>query len=283
MLVVEAHVETPINVLDLLEGRRHERLPQPHVLRVAGVQLGGLLAANLQDLSGPRLFFFAILFLLDLVLILFRGGLGKVPDVDIDPSQLPHRVGRERLLVQEVLVAVQEHAELRAPVAEVVVGDDAVAQEAQQPGQGVADDGAAQVADVHRFRHIRRAVIDDISARRGRRLDAQALVARQGAQPPRQPVVAQSQVQEDAGDLRRLEPVAGVEAADDLAGHVRRLAAERLGELHDEVRLVVAVARVGRLDLRQVRSRVLDEAREGAAKRRLQALEEVHDSVRSPG
>ena len=37
--------------------------------------------------------------------------------------------------VEEILVAVEDHAELRAPVAEVVVADDVVAEEAERAAQ----------------------------------------------------------------------------------------------------------------------------------------------------
>ena len=59
------------------------------------------------------------------------------------------------------LPADQQHAELRAPVAEVVVRDDPVAQQAERAGQRIAQDGGADVADVHRLGHVGRTEIDD--------------------------------------------------------------------------------------------------------------------------
>ena len=61
------------------------------------------------------------------------------------------------LAVEQVL---DEHAEGRAPVAHVVVPDHPMARPVQQPDDGIADDGAAQVADVHLLGDIGRRVVD---------------------------------------------------------------------------------------------------------------------------
>ena len=49
-----------------------------------------------------------------------------------------------------------QHAELRAPVAHMVLADDFVPQKAQYARQAVADDGRTQVADVHFFGQVGR-------------------------------------------------------------------------------------------------------------------------------
>ena len=54
--------------------------------------------------------------------------------------------------VEQVL---DEHAEGRAPVADVVLAQHGVAEEAEDAGQRIADQGAAQVADVHLLGHVR--------------------------------------------------------------------------------------------------------------------------------
>ena len=63
---------------------------------------------------------------------------------------------------------VDEHAELRAEVADVILADDGVAEELQHAGEGVADDGGAQVADVHLLGDVGAGVIDDDGLRAGR-------------------------------------------------------------------------------------------------------------------
>ncbi len=77
-------------------------------------------------------------------------------DQPVQPAQLVDRRLRERRLVDEVLVAVDDHPELRAPVADVVVADHAVAEELQHAVEGVADHGRADVADVHRLGDVGR-------------------------------------------------------------------------------------------------------------------------------
>ena len=62
------------------------------------------------------------------------------------------------LLVEHVF---DEHAELRAPVADVVLTDDRVAALLKDADDGVADDGRAQVPDVHFLRDVGAGVIDD--------------------------------------------------------------------------------------------------------------------------
>jgi len=50
---------------------------------------------------------------------------------------------------------LDEHAELPAPVADVVLRDDGVALSTQDAGEAVADDRGPQVADVHLLGDIR--------------------------------------------------------------------------------------------------------------------------------
>src|SRR5436190_18703558 len=95
----------------------------------------------------------------------------------IKPGQLADGVLGKRGLVKEMLKAVEKNAELRSPVAEVIVADDLVSEKTQQARQGVADNRAAQVADVHRLGDIRAAEIDDVSLCLRQRRDPQARIA----------------------------------------------------------------------------------------------------------
>ena len=54
-----------------------------------------------------------------------------------------------------------KHTELCAPVADVVSADNVMAEELQRAHGGIADDGGAQVADMHLFRDVRRGVVDN--------------------------------------------------------------------------------------------------------------------------
>ena len=79
----------------------------------------------------------------------------------VELVEVPHAeglgVGRP-VHVEQVL---DEHAERRAPVADVVLAPHVVAEEPEHAGQGVPDEGAAEVADVHLLGHVGRRVVDD--------------------------------------------------------------------------------------------------------------------------
>ena len=99
----------------------------------------------------------------------------------------------------------EQHAELRAPVADVVLSDHAMPGIAQHAHDRVADDGAAQVADVHFLREIRRGVVDDHRLRlRDGRQQRRCRVRSIGKQR-----IAQVDVDESrAGDLDAVRDVA---------------------------------------------------------------------------
>ena len=54
-----------------------------------------------------------------------------------------------------------EHAELGAPVADVVEPEHVVPQELDEVGDGVADDGRPEVTHVHLLGDVGRRVVDD--------------------------------------------------------------------------------------------------------------------------
>ena len=78
----------------------------------------------------------------------------------INADQLRDRIGRERLAIEQMLPSVNHHAELRAPIADVIIADHIVAEKRGDPRQCVAKHGAADVADVHRLRDIGRTEVE---------------------------------------------------------------------------------------------------------------------------
>ena len=60
----------------------------------------------------------------------------------------------------------------------MVLADDPVALELEHAGDGVADDGAAEVADVHLLGDVRAGVVDDDGLGLLGRVDAEAVAAR---------------------------------------------------------------------------------------------------------
>ncbi len=159
-------------------------------------------------------------------------------------------VGRPAL-VDHVL---DQHPERRPPVADVVLREHVVADEAQEARDRVADDRAPQVADVHLLGDVRRAVVDDDAVRVGGGGNAEARVLEESRDALLEPLAAQSEVDEArARDARRLGDVGEVEVLDELLGELARRAAQLLRERHRGVALVVgAVLRRGFADLRRL-------------------------------
>jgi hypothetical protein len=80
----------------------------------------------------------------------------------VEVFQVRQLVAGDRVFLQ----VGHQHAELGAPVAHVVLADHFVAEELQHPGHAVADDGRAQVADVHLLGQVRRRQVDHRALRR---------------------------------------------------------------------------------------------------------------------
>ena len=59
-----------------------------------------------------------------------------------------------------MLVAMQDNSKLRAPIAQMIISNYCMAQEAQCSCQAIAQDGATKMAHMHGFCNIRRAKIN---------------------------------------------------------------------------------------------------------------------------
>jgi hypothetical protein len=106
----------------------------------------------------------------------------------------------------------------------VDVADDLVAEQTTEPLKAVPDDGRAEVADVHRLRHVRPAEVDDHGAgvRPGDR--ARAFGGARGLQRGGEVRIAKRQVDEaGAGDRDRLERPAGAHVPGDRLGDLARV------------------------------------------------------------
>ena len=140
-----------------------------------------------------------------------------------------------------MLVAVNDHAELGAPVADVIVADYVVAGELQHPAERVADHGGADMPDVHGLGDVGGREVDDESSRLGDRGDAQPPIAQGRRQPLGEPGVAAAQVDEAGpGDFGRCAEIGHVEAAEQIGSHLAGRPAQSLAQRHGEVGLVIA-------------------------------------------
>ncbi len=137
-----------------------------------------------------------------------------------------------------------QHSELRAPVADVVLSDDDLAGEFQRTGQRIADDGAAQVPDVHFLREVRAGVVHHDGVGVLRDGHAEAFVGQGGSQPPAEPVVFEGDVDESGpGDLDGLGDIVQVGVFNDRRRQFARVGFHLLRGGHAPVDLVVAKLR----------------------------------------
>ena len=157
--VIEVHVERVVDFLQAAFRDLDALLPDGEVFRIAGLEFDQLVLAGFE-----------------------HGGIGLGGGVHlaVDADQLGDRIGFERGGIEQGFPAVEDHAELGAPVADVVVADDLVAEEPRDAAERVADDRRADVADVHRLGHVRRGEIDDHGFARADGGDAELFVAQQG-------------------------------------------------------------------------------------------------------
>ena len=73
----------------------------------------------------------------------------------VNAHDLGKRIALHGLSIQQIFPAVNDHTELRAPVANVVIADYLMPEESRDPRQRVTKHGAADVTDVHRFVYVR--------------------------------------------------------------------------------------------------------------------------------
>ena len=221
---VERHAQPPVDPVEFPQAVLDERLPEFPVLRVALLQLHQLRAGRVEP---GRLF------------------LRPLVALHVNPLELLDRRGLVGRRVGEVPEAHDQQPELRAPVAQVVVGDHAEPEEPVQPVERVADDRGPDVPDVHRLGHVGTGVIQDHgfpAARLGR---PEAGIARELLQPAGHPVRVQEKVHEpgagDLGLLHGFRPRGGGQDGGDFAGWFF----QRLGQGHGGIALVVAELLVG--------------------------------------
>ena len=223
-VVVEVGVELGVDGAELVEGEGDAAGPDLFVFGVALLEFDELVAAGVED---------------------GRIGLGLGVDGFVEAEEFGDGVGVEGGGVEQGFPAVEDHAKLGAPVADVVVGDDFVADEAGDAGEGVADEGGADVADVRGFGDVRRGEVDDDGARGGDGGDAEVGVGDGLEEVGGEGGGGEGEVEEaGAVDAGFFAEVGDVEGVDDLLGEGAGVGAHLLGEDHGGVRLVVAVAGV---------------------------------------
>ncbi len=250
--MVEANVQRRVDFIEFGAGKIDAPLPDGEVFRVAGLEPGEFGAAGVRCR---------------------RIGVAEYAGFLVNAHQLGQRIFAQRLFIEEVFPPVDDLAELRAPVAEMVVGDDLITHEPRHARQAIADDRRAQVADVHRLGDVRAAEVDHHHGRRLRQGHAEARgVGVERAESVGQELRPQAEIDEPrARDLRRRADRGqggfGVERGHDLRRQGARIGPARLGEGHGGVGLVIAEPRIRRrVDRRvEISGRWLGQRGQGAA------------------
>ena len=222
---VEADPELCVDLFEFGPGQIDELLPDGAVFRVALLEFDQ---------------FFARRFV--------HGGIGLLECVDlaVETRHFRNRVTLQRTTVEKVLPTVKDFAELRAPIAEMVVGHDFVAGKPCDAGQRIAQDRAADVPDVHRLGNVGRTEVDDDAERILRGGHAAAGITRQCPELPGDPMRFEAEVEKArTGNFRLLANVARLEIVGDLGREFARVGFRFLGQNHGGIGLVVAESCVG--------------------------------------
>jgi hypothetical protein len=144
-------------------------------------------------------------------------------------------LGVRRPQIDHVL---DQHAERRAPVTDVVLAQDGVAAPFEHARERIADHRAAQVADVHLLRDVRVRVVDHDTLGCGGHLHAEAFAAVRDRGRRTQPLGAQPDVEEARiGDLDPGDDLVDRKRGDDRFCDRSRRALDLLREPHREIRL----------------------------------------------
>ena len=164
----------------------------------------------------------------------------------VEPLQLSDGIAIKRGAVEHLLPADEQLAKLCTPVADVVVADDAVAEQAQHTLERVADAGRADVSDVHGLGDVRRTEVDDDGARLRRRSEEEVLTTRGCGNDRAHRRRLHPKIQKARpGDLDLFANIADVELGQRIRGELARVHLPLLGQSHEGVALVVPKFRIG--------------------------------------
>ena len=134
-----------------------------------------------------------------------------------------------------------QHPELSSPVTDVILTDDVMSFKLIEPGDAVADDGTAQVSDMHLFGNIRSGIIDDHCLRSIGFINTQpVVVVIHFQQAVGEKVVFQPQIDKSRpSDFRRFADVIQFKLCHNLFGQFPWIGFNLLGGGHDAIGLVI--------------------------------------------
>ena len=171
---------------------------------------------------------------------------GSGLDLFVDALHLGQGILLIRRLVKKRTIADNQHAELGAPVAQMIVRLHRVPAKTQHPGERVTQDGGANMTNVHGFGHIGGAEVDDDGFRTGGRVNSQMVVLGDSQQGLSQPVRVKTEVDKARpGNLPACRNLSRVKLRHNSLGQLAGILFMRFGNRHDAVGLIVAEFRVG--------------------------------------
>ena len=136
-----------------------------------------------------------------------RVGLGGMVAELVETLELLEGFGDKRGRVEVALVGPDEFAELRAPVANVVVANHLRTAEGEEPADGLANDSRTQVADVHLLCRVGRRIVHDpgLALAGAGRAGLQVLLRIVGLHPAEQGSGLEAEVDEPRASQRYVE------------------------------------------------------------------------------
>ena len=149
--------------------------------------------------------------------------------------------------IQQSFPAVNHHPKLRAPITNVIVANDFVSEKLGDARERVPEHGAADVANVHRFRHVWRSKINYDPACRSRPCHTEAFVFGKLARFFCDRVRTQCEIDEArTGNSWSFAPLADVEMRENVLRNFIRIFAPLLPEHESSIRLIIAETWIGR-------------------------------------
>ena len=176
--VIELHAQPLVDYVERLEGGLPELFPELATFRVAGLKQNQFALGCLAN-----------------ALIRF----GFVLNLPVKRFEMTERIELQFLRIALAFIAEQDHAEAGAPIAKMIIGDDGVAEKTINPRQGVAENRAAQMTDMHFLGDVRTAVIDDHGFRRSHGGNAETVVTPPPADLPGQVFGLEPEIEKSRG------------------------------------------------------------------------------------
>ena len=159
----------------------------------------------------------------------------------VKPFEFGNGIAFEFGAIQTLFPAEQQFSKLRAPIADVVVADDTMAEQAQRALQRVADPVERMwptCIGLATFGELKSMTTVFGCAAFGKK---QMFAARGGFQRLRQDGIFQPEIQEaGTGDLHLFANIRNIEFRNNIGGKLARIQFPRFGQRHQRVGLVVA-------------------------------------------